>query len=79
MNCQTLHAVKDNLVVLENFKNMKNSNSLINLISKINNTLQIFLKQEELIKKSSKEIIKTAVNKSNEQKIEKIKNKIEKI
>lgn len=58
---------------------MKNSNSLINLISKINNTLQIFLKQEELIKKSSKEIIKTAVNKSNEQKIEKIKNKIEKI
>lgn len=58
---------------------MKNSNSLINLISRINNTLQIFLKQEELIKKSSKEIVKTAINKSNEQKIEKIKNKIEKI
>ncbi len=79
MNYLTLLVAKDNLVVLENFKNMKNSNSLINLISKINNTLQIFLKQEELIKKSSKKIIKTAVNKSNEQKIEKIKNKIEKI
>lgn len=55
------------------------TDSIKNIINKISETLQVFFKQEELIKKRGKEIVKDTIKKSNDQKIEELKKKIEKM